>query len=145
MRAIPAHTTRTGLEKALCEEMERQGVGHEHRSLHFRIREPSGADAPYDPEIVARRGSILFLVEPLADVKGDRRRIEVLSKFLDQHSPEIVLIAVLPANQIAVLPAECYDEVYPDTAIADVARRIREQDPKGIVRPFLKPGAGKAA
>jgi hypothetical protein len=125
--------------------MERQGVRHEHRSLHFRVREGSGPDLPYEPEIVARRGSILFLVEPLADVKADRRRIQILSKFLDQHSPEIVLIAVLPEKQIAELPQESYDEVYPDTELASVATRIREQDPKGIVRPFLKPGPGRTA
>lgn len=123
--------------------MDRQGVRHEHRSLHFRVHEGSGPDVPYEPEIVARRGSILFLVEPLTDVKTDRRRIRALSKFLDQHSPEIVLIAVLPAKQIADLPQESYDEVYPDSEVGSVARRIREQDPKGIVRPFLKPGPGK--
>lgn len=97
---------------------------------------------PYEPQIVARRGTILFLVEPLADAKSDRKRIDVLSNFLEQHSPEIVLIAVLRADQIPVIPPACYDEVYPDTAIVEVARRIHDQDPKGIVRPFLKPRAG---
>jgi hypothetical protein len=142
---VPPHATRSGLEDALCKEMERQGVRHEHRSLHFRVRVPSSEDVPYEPVIVARRGTILFLVEPLVDPKKDRRRVEVLSKFLDQHSPEIVLIAVTPATEISTLPPTAYDEVYADTQIREIASRIREQNPEGIIRPFPKPGRGTSS
>ena len=126
----------------MCKEMERQGVRHEHRSLHFRVRVPSSEDVPYEPVIVARRGAILFLVEPLADPKHERRRVEVLSKFLEQHSPEIVLVVVTAATEVSTLPPTAYDEVYTDAQVREIAARIRGQNPEGMVRPFQKPVGG---
>ena len=121
--------------------MRAQGVPHEHRSLHFRVRLASGDAAQYNPGLVARRGPILFLVEPLENADGDLRRLELLAAFLDQHSPEIVLVVVAPAGRIASLPTSSYDEVYASDDLADIVRRIREQDPKGMIRPFPKPNA----
>src|SRR5207244_3358461 len=86
------HAFRTKLEATVCAEMVRQGLPHEHRSLRFRVRDAAGGAAKYSPAIVARRGPILFLVEPMAVIS--RPAIERLTGFLDQHSPEIVLVIV---------------------------------------------------
>ncbi len=133
------HTSRTALEGALCAELRSQRVPHEHRSLHFRVHLPLGGAVRYDPDLVVRRGPILFLIEPLEDTKGGRPRLELLAAFLDQHSPEIVLMLVAPREELAGLPTTSYDEVYPADDLEAVVRRIREQDPRGIVRPFPKP------
>lgn len=137
--APDAHASRSGLEAALCAEMRAQRVPHEHRSLHFRVRLASGDVAQYDPDLVARRGPIVFLVEPLEGAEADRRRLDLLAAFLDQHSPEIVLVVVTPSERIAVLPPPSYDEAYGSEDLGSVVRRIREQDPRGIIRPFPKP------
>lgn len=133
------HATRTALEAALCAEMRAQDVPHEHRSLHFRVRLASGETARYDPALVAHCGPILFLLEPLEGTEAGAPRLETLTAFLDQHSPEIVLVAVTPRDRIRGLPPSSYDEVYPSEDVAAVVRRIREQDPRGMVRPFPKP------
>ena len=135
----PAHGTRSELERRVCREMDRAGVPHEHRSLHFRVRLPRGDMVEYEPDIVARRGPILFLLVHLESGGESPRQREILSHFLEQHSPEIVLILVAPAEAIQKLPPETYDEIYVATDIDRVVRRIREQDPHGIIRPFVKP------
>ncbi len=119
--------------------MRTQGVAHEHRSLHFRVRMASGEVSRYDPDLVARRGPIVFLLEPLTGTEGDARRLELLTAFLDQHSPEIVLVVVVPRSRLGNLPPSAYDEAYAAEDPAGVVRRIREQDPRGILRPFPKP------
>jgi hypothetical protein len=134
------HRTRSSLEKALCEELRRQSVPHEHRSLHFRVHLPSGAEGRYEPDLVVRRGPILFLVEPLGDGGAEPERLELLAAFLDQHSPEIVLVLVGDEARLGTIPPACYDELYPASKLAAVVRRIRRQDPQGMVRPFTKPG-----
>lgn len=131
------HETRTKLEAAVCREMVRQGLPHEHRSLRFRVRIATGGAARYSPAIVARRGPILFLVEPVATMA--RPTIERLTGFLDQHSPEIVLVIVAPDAKAWKAPPEAYDEIYTESELARMTRRIREQDPDGIVAPFEKP------
>jgi hypothetical protein len=100
------------------------------------MRDAAGA-AKYSPAIVARRGPILFLVEPV--VTMTRPTIKRLTEFLDQHSPEIVLVVVAPDAKVRKVPREAYDEIYPESELAQMTRRIREQDPEGIVRPFEKP------
>src|SRR5436853_167923 len=131
------HECRTKPEATACAEMVRQGRPHEHRSLRFRVRDAAGGAAKYSPAIVARRGPILFLVEPVAVVS--RPAIERLTGFLDQHSPEIVLVIVAPDAEVRKVPPEAYDEIYPESEVTQMTRRIREQDPKGIVLPFEKP------
>lgn len=131
------HECRTELETAVCAEMGRQGVAHEHRSLRFRVEDDRGATARYEPAIVARRGSILFLVEPLRS--PGRGAVERLSRFLEQHSPEIVLVVVAPDAVGDAIPHDAYDEIYAASEIEKLATRIREQNPEGIVRPFPKP------
>ena len=131
------HKFRTKLEATVCAEMVRQRLPHEHRSLRFRVRNAAGAAAKYSPAIVARRGPILFLVEPVAVMS--RPAIERLTGFLDQHSPEIVLVIVAPDAKVRKVPPEAYDEIYPESEVTQMTRRIREQDPKGIVLPFEKP------
>ncbi len=133
------HDSKSELERRVCEEMDSEGVPHEHRSLHFRVRLPSGEVAEYEPAIVARRGPLLFLLVPTEGNAGPPREREVLKHFLEQHSPEIVLVLVAPEALVEGLPPETYDEVYADTDLLRVARRIREQDPDGMVRPFVKP------
>jgi hypothetical protein len=130
------HEFRTKLEATVCAEMVRQRLRHEHRSLRFRVRDSAGAAAKYSPAIVARRGPILFLVEPLAVMS--RPAIERLTGFLDQHSPEIVLVIVAPDAKVRKVPPEAYDEIYPESEVAQMTRRIRDQDPKGIILPFEK-------
>ena len=137
MTGRAGHESRTKLEAAVCSEMVRQGLRHEHRSLRFRVRDAADAAAKYSPAIVARRGSILFLVEPVAAMT--RPTIKRLTGFLDQHSPEIVLVVVAPDAKVRKVPQEAYDEIYPESGLAQMTRRIREQDPEGIVRPFEKP------
>jgi hypothetical protein len=131
------HAPRTKLEAFICKEMSRQGLVHEHRSLRFRVRDAAGGKARYSPAIVARRGRILFLVEPVATMT--RSTIERLTGFLDQHSPEIVLVVVAPDAKVRKVPQGAYDEIYPESEIARMTQRIRDQDPEGIVRPFEKP------
>ena len=131
------HEFRTKLEATVCAEMVRQGLPHEHRSLRFRVRNAAGAAAKYSPAIVARRGPILFLVEPVAVIS--RPATQRLTGFLDQHSPEIVLVIVAPDAKVRKVPPEAYDEIYPESEVTQMTRRIREQDPKGIVLPFEKP------
>ena len=131
------HEFRTKLESTVCAEMVRQGLPHEHRSLRFRVRNAAGGAAKYSPAIVARRGPILFLVEPVAVMS--RPAIERLTGFLDQHSPEIILVIVVPDARVRKMPPEAYDEIYAESDLPQMTRRIREQDPKGIVLPFEKP------
>ena len=140
MRRSPdPHATRSTLEAALCIELREQGLPHEHRSLHFRVHVAEGESARYDPSLVVRRGPILFLIEPLDATTDDRARLELLTAFLDQHSPEIVLIVIAPPGRVVELPTASYDEVYGSDDLAAVVRRIREQDPNGMIRPFPKP------
>lgn len=133
-----AHPTTTETERALCEEMDRQGLPHAHRSLHFRVRQESGELESFDPDIVVHRGPILFLIVCLADDAAREARIRLLTRFLDQHSPEIVLVVLASSAAVREVPAEAYDEIYADTESAAVVGRIREQDPQGMVRPFAK-------
>jgi hypothetical protein len=117
--------------------MGRQGVDHQHRSLRFRVQDEHGGTSRYEPAIVARRGAILFLVEPLRSLQA--AAVGRLSRFLEQHSPEIVLVVVTPDTIGDRVPHEAYDEIYAATDIETMTTRIRGQDPDGIVRPFLKP------
>lgn len=130
------HACRTKLETAVCLEMDRQGLLHEHRSLRFRVHDAASA-TKYEPAIVARRGPILFLVEPVAP--GRTVRIRRLSRFLEQHSPEIVLVLVTADAAVDAICPEAYDEIYGASDVARLTARIREQDPEGIVQPFQKP------
>ena len=50
-----------------------------------------------------------------------------------------MLILVAPAEAIRELPPETYDEVYAATDVDRAVWRIGEQDPHGMVRPFVKP------
>ncbi len=115
--------------------MDRQELPHEHRTLHYRIVMKSGKVAPYAPAIVARRGSILFLVEPCPSLGAAVARFK---RFLATHSPEIVLALVAPARVASKLPPDSYDELYEEDDVPRLVRRIREQDPLGAVRPFPK-------
>jgi len=141
------HACRTKLETVICEAMGKRGLPHEHRSLKFRVRAADGNEASYTPAIVARRGPILFLVEPVRSGRG-RGAITSFSRFLEQHSPEIVFVVVTMDSMVNRFPKEAYDEIYGESAIRTLITRIRNQDPKGIVQPFEKPrpatGASKA-
>ena len=119
--------------------MGRQALLHEHRSLRFRVRDERGGTEDYAPAIVARRGSILFLVEPLASAR-EEDAVNRLSRFLEQHSPEIVLVVVTADVGVHEIPREAYDEIYAGSDVGRLTARIREQDPEGVVRPFEKPG-----
>ncbi len=119
--------------------MERAGVPHEHRSLHFRVRLPGGDVVEYEPDIVARRGPILFLLAHLESAEESPRLKKILSHFLEQHSPEIVLVLIAPAVALLAVSPETYDEIYAASDIGRVVMRIRDQDPNGMVRPFIKP------
>jgi len=132
---VPGHETRTKLEAAVCAEMARQELPHEHRTLHYRVRMKSGKVAKYDPAIVVRCGPILFLVEPCLSLGGP---VERATRFLDQHSPEIVMAVVAPRRIAAKLPPESYDELYEEGDVPRLVQRIREQDPLGAARPFPK-------
>src|SRR5438552_19204476 len=98
--------------------MVRQGLPHEHRSLRFRVRNAAGAALKYSPAIVARRGPILFLVEPMPVLS--RPAIERLTGFLDHHSPEIVLVHVTPAAKVRNVPPKAYDEIYTDPEVTQM-------------------------
>ncbi len=136
------HAPRSPLEGAICSELRSQGVAHEHRSLHFRVRLDEREVAEYTPDLVARRGAILFLLEPLAESSGDPKRLHLLERFLETHSPEIVLILVTSAGDASGIPPSAYDEMYPSSEIPRIVRRIKDQDPRGIVLPFRKPERG---
>lgn len=138
MTARAGHACRTDIERAACEEMSRQSLPHAHRSLHFRVAGPKGRAAQYAPAIVAHRGPILFLVEPVRSAE-DTRSIERLRRFLDQHSPDIVLAVVTADASVDRMPHEAYDEIYGVSALPQLVGRIRDQDPQGIVLPFEKP------
>ena len=138
MKARAGHACRTELETSLCEEMGRQALAHEHRSLRFRVRDEGGGTKDYAPAIVARRGSILFLVELLASAR-EEDAVNRLSRFLEQHSPEIVLVVVTADVSVDEIPREAYDEIYAGSDVGRLTARIREQNPEGIVRPFEKP------
>ena len=135
-----AHATRSDLERTLCDELSRADVAHEHRSLHFRVGLDSGETARYDPDIVVRRAGLLFLIAPIA-VTDQEHQLEIVTRFLESHSEEIVLIVVAPEAVLEHLPPEAYDEAYTDTDAARVVARIRAQDPDGFVAPFRKKGA----
>ncbi len=83
----------------------------------------------------------MFLIEPLEGAASESHRLELLAAFLDQHSPEIVLVVVTLRERLASLPSTAYDEAYASEDVAGVVRRIQEQDPHGIIRPFPKPRA----
>jgi hypothetical protein len=125
----------------VCEAMRRQNLAHEHRSLRFRVQLASGETAEFRPDIVARRGAILFLVEPLGE-DASAARLELLARFLDQHSPEIVLVVLADKATLPRIPPESYDELYDAADIGAAVRRIRLQEPGGIIRPFPKPRSG---
>ena len=140
MPSRDAHASRSPLERAVCARMRQAGVAHEHGSLHFRVHLDEGKVAEFTPALVARRGAILFLVEPLQGESSDRKRLALLARFLETHSPEIVLILVTTDPDVSGLSPASYDEVYTAADLARVVRRIKEQDPRGIVLPFRKPG-----
>src|SRR2546427_650126 len=81
----------------------------------LRVGNAAGPAAKYSPAIVARRGPILFLVEPVAVIS--RPAVERLTGFLDQHSPEIVLVIVAPDAKVRRVPPEAYDEIYPESEV----------------------------
>lgn len=132
----PAHPAKTALERALCEEMERQSVPHEHHSLKLRVRGEKGESAPFEPDLIARRGSILFLIKGLSPHAEEAPQ---MAAFLEQHSPEIVLVAVVAPQDLGRIRPDAYDEIYATTDVPRIVRRIREQDPRGMVPPFSKP------
>src|SRR5438046_3718178 len=101
--------------------MVRQGLPHEHRSLRFRVRNAAGTAAKYSPAIVVRRGPILFLVEPVPVLS--RPAIERLTGFLDQHSPEIVLVIVAPDAKVRKVPPAAYDAISPESDVAQMDRK----------------------
>jgi hypothetical protein len=121
--------------------MRQAGLAHEHRSLHFRVRADDGTTAEFTPAVVARRGTILFLVEPLSGGSSDREMLQLLARFLETHSPEIVLILVTTEPDVSRLPPGAYDEAYAAADIARVVRRIKGQDPRGLILPFRKPAS----
>lgn len=132
------HESRTGLEGDVCAQLRSQGVDHEHRSLHFRVRDATGAVTRYDPDIVVRRGAIVFLVEPVIASPEARGRLALVARFLEQHSPELILVVIADAAVRDQVPADAYDELYDSTQVPAVVRRMRDQDPGGIVEPFRK-------
>ncbi len=141
MPARNAHAARSPLESALCTRMRQAGLIHEHRSLHFRVRLEDDRTAEFTPAVVARRGAILFVVEPLPGGSTDHERLELLARFLETHSPEIVLILVTSDPDVSRLPPGSYDEAYASADIARVVRRIKEQNPRGLIVPFRKPAS----
>ena len=93
---------------------------------------------------VARRGSILFLVDSV-ESGTDRDAINRFSRFLEQHSPELVLVLVTTDDAVERIPPGAYDEVYAASDVGKLTTRIRSQDPKGIIRPFEKPSPRDSA
>ncbi len=83
----------------------------------------------------------MFRVESIGD-GTDAARLELLARFLDQHSPEIVLVLLADREAIARIPPASYDEIYDTEDVAAAVRRIRLQDPAGMIRPFPKPRSG---
>lgn len=136
--AAREHRSKSKLEAAVCEEMRRQGVAHEHRTLRYRVHMPSGKVARYEPDIVAHRGPVLFLVEACLSYTPGGGNVDRLMRFLEQHSPEIVLAVIAPKRIVNRLPPESYDELYAAGDVPKLVRRIREQDPTGAVLPFPK-------
>jgi len=124
-----AHATRSDLERTLCDELSRADVAHEHRSLHFRVGLDSGETARYDPDIVVRRAGLLFLIAPIA-VTDQEHQLEIVTRFLESHSEEIVLIVVAPEAVLEHLPPEAYDEAYTDT---DAARVVEPLTPAPLM------------
>jgi len=114
--------------------MDRQKVPHEHRTLHYRVRMRSGREAKYEPAIVARRGDVLFLIEPCTAVGAAAQ----FKRFLATHSPEIVFVVVASPRVAAKLPPESYDELYEEKNVPRLVERIRAQDPSGAVLLFPK-------
>src|SRR5437879_10367976 len=98
--------------------MVRQGLLHEHRSLHFRVHDEAESHAKFSPAIVARRGPILFLVEPVPT--ATRPMIDRLTRFLEQHSPESLLSLSAPVPRFRPLPVGASDEISPHPAIARI-------------------------
>jgi hypothetical protein len=139
--AQPGHASRTKLEAAVCEEMARRNVPHAHRSLNFRVRDTTGGFAKFSPAIVAHRGPILFLIEPVPSTT--RQAIGRLTRFLEQHSPDIVLMIVAPDAAVRKIPPRAYDEIYAASDVSQMIQRIRQQAPTGIVQPFKKPRTEK--
>jgi hypothetical protein len=133
-----AHKTRTNLEAEICAELDRQGVAHAHRVLQYRVRMKTGKAAPYRPAISAHRGPLLFLVEPCLSYTPGGGAVVRHARFLEQHSPDIVLILVAPGTVADRLPPESYDEVYTDADVPTLVSRIRDQDPAGPLKPFAK-------
>src|SRR5438552_3722994 len=84
-------------------------------------------------------------VNPTAEMLAGVMMLEYLGwqdaavRLRDQHSPEIVLVIVAPDAKVRKVPPEAYDEIYPESEVTQMTRRIREQDPKGFVLPFEKP------
>lgn len=136
--AARGHRSKSKLEASVCEEMRRQGVPHEHRTLRYRVHMPSGGAARYEPDIVAHRGPVLFLVEAVLSYTPGGGNVDRLKRFLEQHSPEIVLAVVAPKRIADRLPPESYDELFAAADVPKLVRRIREQDPEGAVFPFPK-------
>lgn len=136
MTRPPGHDCRTTGETEICEEMQRQGVPHAHRSLRFRVRESEGHEVPFEPAIVVHRGPVLFLVEPVSEPSRDD--LARYSRFLEQHSPEFVFILLAPDELVPSIQVESYDEVYRASNVRHLVERIREQEPGGMVRPFQK-------
>ncbi|HEY7588078.1 MAG TPA: hypothetical protein VIB49_04950 [Thermoplasmata archaeon] len=119
--------------------MVRQGVAHEHGSLKFRVRREGESDARFEPDIVARRGSILFLLKAVDIDSRETGSLDIMPSFLAQHSEEIVLIVIAPPRDIDRIDPDAYDEVYASSDLASAVARIKGQDPHGIIRPFAKP------
>lgn len=143
MPPVPgAHAPSSDIERALCEALTRDDVAHEHRSLHFRVELGDGEAVRYDPDIVVRRGGLLFLVQSIG-MQDLGRQVAIVTRFLQQHSEEIVLVLVGPEAVLKRLPPEAYDEAYADTEVPGVVARIREQDTRGFLDPFPKRGGDR--
>lgn len=80
----------------------------------------------------------MFLVEPCLSYSPGGGAAARYGRFLEQHSPDIVLVLVAPGPVAARLPPESYDELYETTELEKLVSRIRDQDPQGGVAPFRK-------
>jgi len=132
------HPTESELERDLCGELRNQEVDHEHRSLRFRIKGKDPSEIPYRPAIVVRRGQVLFLIEAIPSEEAEGTTARILSRFLEQHSSELVLVVVAPRPICERFPADAYDEIYAADDLARAVRRVRDQATQGIVEPFTK-------